>query len=345
MASADDRRRGEASRGRSAARQPGSGTGSARTPGARKAAPRAGAARATSGKAAPARATSGKAAQKPAPRSGSGRRGGRPVTTASYLQAPGTATRAAASARRTAPAARGGSRRPRSRPQTRGRRSSALVLLAAAALVAAGTFGGYGIGRAVEAVRAVWPEPAPQLLADKAVPPEPIDLSGPADTCRPEELDVRLAASATTLTEGDPVVFSIQVENVGRAPCLVDGADASRAVTITDASGGDRVWSSGDCASGSQPLMLGPGDVAPERDVRWSAVRSAPGCEGGRPRVGPGEYRAVVTLADVPGARSDVVELTVVGRPTPTPTPVPTPEAPAPTPTPEEPAPTPSAEG
>ncbi len=189
------------------------------------------------------------------------------------------------------------------------------------ALLTAGTFGGYGIGRAVEAVREVWPDSPPQLLADKVEPPKPIDLSGPAETCLPEELDIRLTASPTSVIEGSPVVFSIRVENVGRVPCLVDGADASRAVTITDASGEDRVWSSADCTDGSQTLMLGPGDVAPARDVRWSSVRTVPGCAGGQPAVGAGAYQARVTLADVPGATSNVVTFTVTGRAAPTPEP------------------------
>jgi hypothetical protein len=195
------------------------------------------------------------------------------------------------------------------------------VLVTVGALVAAGTFGGYGIGRAVDAVREVLPDSGPQLLADKVEPPKPIDLSGPAQTCLPEELDVRLTASPTSVPEGSPVAFSILVENVGRVPCLVDGADASRAVTITDASGEDRVWSSADCADGSQTLMLGPGDVAPARDVRWSAVRTVPGCEAGQPAVGAGDYRAKVTLADVPGVRSNVVMFTVTERPAPAPEP------------------------
>jgi hypothetical protein len=195
------------------------------------------------------------------------------------------------------------------------------VLVVVGALVAAGTFGGYGIGRAVDAVREAWPDSGPQLLADKVEPPKPIDLSGPAQTCLPEELDVRLTASPTSVTEGSPVVFSIRVENVGRVPCLVDGADASRAVTITDASGEDRVWSSADCSKGSQSLLLGPGDVAPARDVRWSAVRTVPGCDGGQPAVGAGDYEAKVTLADVPGETSNVVAFTVTARPAPTPEP------------------------
>ncbi|AEG43335.1 hypothetical protein [Isoptericola variabilis] len=197
----------------------------------------------------------------------------------------------------------------------------------AAALVAAGTFGGYGIGRAVEAVREAWPDPGPQLLADKAVPPEPLDVSGPAGTCTAQEVDLTLTAGATSVREGEPLVFTVGVENVGRVPCLFDGGAASLAVTITDASGEDRVWSSADCASGTQELMLGPGDAAPPREVRWSSVRTVPGCEGGQPPVTPGTYQAKVTMADVPGAESDVVTFTVAAPASASPTPSPEPSA------------------
>jgi hypothetical protein len=215
------------------------------------------------------------------------------------------------------------------------------VLAVAGALVAAGTLGGYGIGRAADGVRALWPEAQPELPSDKAAPPDPIDRSGPADTCLPEELAIELTASATSVQVGSPLTFGVRVENVGRAPCLVDGSDASRAVTITDVTGKDRVWSSADCSGGEQLLLLGPGDVAPQRDVRWSSVRTVPGCAGGQPPVVPGEYQAQVTLADVPGATSEVVRFTVTAPPAPSPS-APTPSSSPSAAAPSEPAPSPS---
>jgi hypothetical protein len=204
----------------------------------------------------------------------------------------------------------------------------AITLLSVALVAGLGAAGGYGLGMVVDAVRAAWPEAVPELASDKAAPPEPIDLSGPADTCLPESLDVRLSADATTITAGDPVTFSVRVRNVGLAPCLVDGSDASRSVTITDASGKERVWSSGDCAEGERMLLLGPGDGWAQ-DVRWSFVRTVKGCEGGQPAVEPGDYRAKVTLDDVPGARSNVINFTVAAPAAPTPSDEPSSEEPS----------------
>jgi hypothetical protein len=300
-------------------RKPASGSGAARSAVPRKAAPKQGTAR----KAAPKQAT-------PRKSTASARAGERRTTSTSYLQAPGASARAATARR--APARTPPTAAPR-------RRSPALVLAVAGALVAGGTLGGYGIGRAVDGVRAVWPEAEPRLISDKAAPPDPIDRSGPADTCLPGEVAIELTASATSVQVGSPLTFGVRVENVGRVPCLVDGSDASRAVTITDVTGKDRVWSSADCSGGEQLLLLGPGDVAPQRDVRWSSVRTVPGCAGGQPPVAPGEYQAQVTLADVPGAKSEVVKFTVTAPPAPSPSPSPSdPAAPAPSASPSAPA-------
>jgi hypothetical protein len=307
-------------------RKPASGSGAARS-----AAPKQGtAAKQGAGKQGTARKPAPKQAA-PRKATASARAAERRTTSTSYLQAPGASARAA-TARRPAP-------RTTTRTAAPRRRSPALVLAVAGALVAAGTLGGYGIGRAADGVRAVWPETEPELLSDKAAPPDPIDRSGPADTCLPGELAIELTASATSVQVGSPLTFGVRVENVGRVPCLVDGSDASRAVTITDVTGKDRVWSSADCSGGEQLLLLGPGDVAPQRDVRWSSVRTVPGCAGGQPPVAPGEYQAQVTLADVPGAKSEVVRFTVAAPPAPSPSPSPSdPAAPAPSASPSAPA-------
>jgi hypothetical protein len=182
-----------------------------------------------------------------------------------------------------------------------------------ALLLAVGTAGGYGLGRLVHAVRAAWPDGGPVLVSAKEAPPEPVDLSGPSDTCSPDSLAVKLAADRTTVAPGEPIGFTATLDNTGRRPCLVDGADASRQVTITDLSGKDRIWSSADCTDpdDERMLLLGEGD-ADVRRVQWSSVRTAPGCAQGQPAVAPGTYQAVITLADVPGAVSAPVTFTVV---------------------------------
>lgn len=180
-------------------------------------------------------------------------------------------------------------------------------------------------------VRAAWPEaPAPILTDVKRHPPAPADPGGGTRPCAADQLDVRLAADRTTVSTGQPVVFTVTLENSGVTPCLVDGGDANRPVTVWSGEPGpdaDRVWSSGDCGdAGERMLLLGSGSVDTQ-DVRWSDVRSAPGCEQVEGDIEPGTYSAQVTVADVEGAASQVVQLTRPSPPTPTPSPSPSPSS------------------
>ncbi len=180
-----------------------------------------------------------------------------------------------------------------------------------------GTAGGYGIGRAVDVVRDLWPEPRPDLTADKAAPPDPIDLSGPAETCTASAVELDLAAGSTTLAPGEMLPFTLRVTNEGRMPCLLDGRGSSMQVVVTDAEG-ERVWSSADCGGGGgSDLLLGVQNALDTWDmtVRWSGSSSEPGCEGKRERLPAGEYTAAISLADVPDAAGDPVTVTVAESP------------------------------
>lgn len=185
------------------------------------------------------------------------------------------------------------------------------VLAAIALLCGVGALGGYGLGRGVEAVQAMLPGSDPGLPADKAAPPDPIDLTGPATACGADGVEVDVSVASSSVVLGDPQVFNVRVTNTGRVPCLIDGSEASRTVTVTDPSGKERVWSSGDCAEGETMLLLGPEDVAPH-DVRWRTERSAPGCKDDQPALEPGTYQARGELADVPGSASAPVTFAVV---------------------------------
>lgn len=192
-----------------------------------------------------------------------------------------------------------------------------VVLLSVGLLVGLGTAAGYGIGRAVDVVRDVWPEAGPDLTSDKALPPEPIDLTGPAEACTAGAVALDLTAGATTLVKGEVLPFTLRVTNEGRVPCLLDGRGTSMQVVVTDDEG-ERVWSSADCgAGGGSDLLLGARNTLDTWDttVRWSGASSKPGCEGERARVPAGEYTATMTLADVPDAVGDPVTVTVVEPP------------------------------
>lgn len=203
---------------------------------------------------------------------------------------------------------------------TAGRRRVVVVVLLVAVLAVAGAL----------VVRAVWPEPPPPILSDAKVhPPAPADPAGDSRTCDADQLDVRLEADRTTVAEGQPVVFTVTLENSGATPCLVDGADANRPVTVWSgepSQDAERVWSSGDCDEAERMLLLGPGSVD-TKEVRWSDVRSVPGCERVEKAIEPGVYGAQVTVSDVDGAASQVVQLTRLEPPRPSRSPSASPSA------------------
>lgn len=191
-------------------------------------------------------------------------------------------------------------------------------MLVVVLLCAVGVVGGYGLGQAVDGARSLLAGPE-SLPADKVAAPEPLDVGGPATTCKSDAVELRLSSSATTVTEGSPMSFMVRVTNVGRVPCLFDGAAANRAVTITDDTGKEKIWSSADCADGSRPLLLAPEDVN-AGEVHWKSVQ---GCAKEAPAVGAGTYQATASLGDVPGATSEPVTFTVAAKAKPRTTPEP----------------------
>ncbi|ANC31303.1 hypothetical protein [Isoptericola dokdonensis] len=187
---------------------------------------------------------------------------------------------------------------------------TAMVLLCTALLVGLGTTAGYGVAQGVQWVRDVWPDPVPELLADKAAPPEPLDLAGVARSCAPEVVGLDLTGGATRMTPGDPVDLTLTVTNLGRVPCLVDASPSNLQVTVTDADG-ERVWSSADCTGGSEtPALLGQGETW-EVSTRWSGSTSNAKCEGKPSEVGAGSYTLTPALGDVQGAQGEPLTLAV----------------------------------
>jgi hypothetical protein len=185
--------------------------------------------------------------------------------------------------------------------------------------------GGYGIGRAASWVRDVWPDPVPALPANKVAAPEPADVGGPSDACTASSLTLTAVPSDVRTLPGQTISFDVTVTNSGRRPCLVDGSEASRQLVITDADG-TTVWTSAHCSGEALELLLGPGDEY-RRTLTWSGRSSAEGaCTNGQAPVAPGDYTAQVVMADVPGATSEPVTVTVEDPAPPEPTPEPTPD-------------------
>ncbi len=168
---------------------------------------------------------------------------------------------------------------------------------------------------------------AAPLPGEKTTPPEPAAVvAGPPQHCVARDVGLEISTATTSVQVGKPVMFTVVITRAGSRPCLLDGSDAGRAVTIT--SGTDRVWSSADCPGDERMLLMGRGD-RDQTTVTWNGSRSAAGCPGGQPVATPGVYTVVVALAGVEGAVSAPLTVTVTAPPAPTPDPSATTTAPA----------------
>ncbi|PFG40318.1 hypothetical protein ATJ97_2843 [Georgenia soli] len=131
---------------------------------------------------------------------------------------------------------------------------------------------------------------------------EPEKPSGPVDPkgCSPRDLDVTMSAQPGS---GGPTTFHLTLRNEGDVACLVDAGASSLVLTVH--SGGDRVWSSGDCVAEptARELLLDAGDSA-ETTITWDGTRSVKGCTGGQGAAQAGSYRVSATLggASLPAA-------------------------------------------
>lgn len=114
--------------------------------------------------------------------------------------------------------------------------------------------------------------------------------------CPAAMLKLSIAAPNSTVSVGSTVKFAVSMTSTSVQPCLVDGSDTSRVVTIT--SGKERIWSSADCAAkGARSLLMSKDDVD-TKTVSWKTERSEPGCSTDQPTLRPGTYKVQVSLGD-----------------------------------------------
>lgn len=151
---------------------------------------------------------------------------------------------------------------------------------------------------------------ADEPAGDEAAGDEPDDGDAPADEepaaaadspegaatpeCAKADVAVALRSDASTYAAKADPVFTMDVTNVGDAPCLVDVTDDTRELLIV--SGPARVWSSADCSDAdARLLLLGPGQVD-SQELTWSRVRSDEKCSAKDVVAAPGTYRATLNL-------------------------------------------------
>jgi hypothetical protein len=113
------------------------------------------------------------------------------------------------------------------------------------------------------------------------------------DACDPADVVVNLVEVKDTFARKEHPQFRLSVVNTGQRACTL--GVGPRELEILIGSGGDRVWSSARCATGSgSSIQLLQRGIPYVTGVEWDRTRSSVvGCSGHRDRALPGTYRAI----------------------------------------------------
>lgn len=136
---------------------------------------------------------------------------------------------------------------------------------------------------------------APSASTSSSAGPSPSTTLGP---CEESELRVTARAEQETYPVGGRPELELSVTTTGSGPCQRDLGQAG--VELLVFSGGDRIWSSDDCAPGGPAKLttLEPGTPDVTR-LTWSGRRSLPGCEGPEAQAQAGTYRVTARVGDL----------------------------------------------
>ncbi|MGI8537560.1 MAG: hypothetical protein ACR2K2_13990 [Mycobacteriales bacterium] len=134
-------------------------------------------------------------------------------------------------------------------------------------------------------------DPVAQTASPTATPPAVV-------ACPPAAVQILAGADQDSYPVGGAPMLELRVTNTGTSPCTLDLGPS--AVELLVYSGGDRIWSSDDCASGDAakitPLL--PGEPSSTM-LSWDGQRSLPGCEGPKAPAQPGTYRVTGRVGEL----------------------------------------------
>lgn len=142
--------------------------------------------------------------------------------------------------------------------------------------------------------------------------PDTILSTGISD-CTAEQVALSLKVEANAVTAGGSIKFTAQIQHAGKTPCLIDGSDASRVLTIS--SGDETIWTSALCSTGSRSLLMSD-DQKDIQTLTWNTAASSTACGAAASTpAAAGTYKARLSLRDLPEVTSDEVAFTVAAAP------------------------------
>ncbi|OKI07236.1 hypothetical protein A6A06_35535 [Streptomyces sp. CB02923] len=125
--------------------------------------------------------------------------------------------------------------------------------------------------------------------------------------CAPDTTKLKLRSLKETYEPGDKPKFEVTIENSAGSACKVDLGRGYAALTITGPSDDERVWSSGDCPSGSggtAPVQVNAGGSV-TRTVEWDRRPSTSECATpAAEAVGPGTYQVEAKIGGLAAVRA-----------------------------------------
>lgn len=140
----------------------------------------------------------------------------------------------------------------------------------------------------------------PPKKADTAKRPHvgEASASNTAPDCPDAAIGLVARPTMAAIPEGGYLTIEVTLTNTSAVPCVRDVGSKAQEVQVR--SGGERLWSSDDCAgvgdAGKRSLQ--PGEVVTSR-VTWDGKASTSGCKSGSSTVPAGKYQVVARCGEL----------------------------------------------
>jgi hypothetical protein len=146
------------------------------------------------------------------------------------------------------------------------------------------------------------PDPSPSRHRNTA----PLRASGRSPRCALSAVTLSLSSPQYWYQQGSTPRFTVRAVSSQRRPCRFNMGTGRVAVVV--AAGGQRIWSSADCATAGRSHETVLTSSAPAvLSVSWNRRTSSPGCGGTGHAARAGEYRATAVAGRLHSKTVNVV--------------------------------------